>query len=434
MKNLNFLTAILVLSFLCQTMNLIAQKSHHYKEGYILTLEGDTLYGFVQYLDWAVNPEVIAFKEGLNDEARFISVQDVAGFFVADELYLSYLVEYDSSSVQESRMSRNSGFELKKEKVFLYVLAQTENLSLLSYKDARLREHFFILPEDGQIQWLKHKKYKKTEGGVEMITEIRAFQGQLSYYMSACPALNTKISKAAYHRRSLLPLFNEYSKCMGESLTAFSNKESFTIHAGLTGGFNLTKAQFRDQTTNNEFYHLSGPNFRASTSASVGAFIEFSVPRTLGKWSLYNDIMLNSYAGKGSSEWRGASSGHYMTSDVDFSFSYIALSNLARYHIPMGNSDFRFFMNVGINNGLMISHTNELQETEYLFSATPVTRNEPAIGDLKKHEMSWIAGAGACYKRLQCEMRYQRGNGASGYMIMNSVTQRTYVLLAYRIL
>lgn len=144
--------------------------------------------------------------------------------------------------------------------------------------------------------------------------------------------------------------------------------------------------------------------------------------------------MLNSYAGKGSSRWEGSSAGHYMTSEVNFSFTYVGMSNLLRYHIDMGKSDMQIFLNAGINNGIMISQSNELQETEYFFSATPVTRNEEAIGDLSKHELSWIAGGGARFKRLSCELRYQRGNGASGYMIMNSVTQRSQVLLSYRIL
>lgn len=256
MNNLNYIAAILLSAILLKPCVSMAQKPDRYKEGYLLTTEGDTLHGYIQYLDWAINPEVIAFKKQLTDEARFVSVQDAKGFFVADELYLSYSVEYDSSSIQESRMGRNSAFELKKEQVFLYVLVQTENLSLLTYKDARLREHFFILPENGDIQWLKHKKYKKTEGGAEMITEVRAYQGQLAYYMSGCPQLSSKISGAAYHRRILLPLFNEYSKCMGKSITSYSNKEAFIVSAGLSAGIVSTKATFRDQTVNNEFYHL----------------------------------------------------------------------------------------------------------------------------------------------------------------------------------
>ncbi|MGZ3814058.1 MAG: hypothetical protein ACXVJN_20060, partial [Mucilaginibacter sp.] len=54
------------LSVLFFLLPLISVAQSNYKPGYVVTLKGDTIHGFINYREWNKNPRQIAFKNDIN--------------------------------------------------------------------------------------------------------------------------------------------------------------------------------------------------------------------------------------------------------------------------------------------------------------------------------------------------------------------------------
>ncbi len=76
----------------------------NYLPGYIITLKGDTLHGFIDYRNWDRNPDKISFKEKLSDNKLIYSSLIIKGFGVLDEIYESAIVETEISSDQTNNL------------------------------------------------------------------------------------------------------------------------------------------------------------------------------------------------------------------------------------------------------------------------------------------------------------------------------------------
>ncbi len=67
---------------------LLSIAQSNYKSGYVVTLKGDTLHGFIDYKEWGRNPKTINFKSTQNDKIRQLGLTDINHFEL--EGYVSY--------------------------------------------------------------------------------------------------------------------------------------------------------------------------------------------------------------------------------------------------------------------------------------------------------------------------------------------------------
>ncbi len=71
----------------------------NFQPGFIVEEEGDTIQGFIEYHDWIINPEKINFKKSLAEPPVLLKPGDIDKFFVNDKLYISAIVEFETSPV-----------------------------------------------------------------------------------------------------------------------------------------------------------------------------------------------------------------------------------------------------------------------------------------------------------------------------------------------
>jgi len=116
----------------------------NYKPGYVVTVKGDTLKGFINHKGWDLNPRAIKFKKTLKDEAIKLSVGDIVSFSVGKVArYQRYIGPISMDNVSEDHMIQFRDTSYRVDTVFLEVLQKGKNIALYAYSDA-IKSRFFI--------------------------------------------------------------------------------------------------------------------------------------------------------------------------------------------------------------------------------------------------------------------------------------------------
>lgn len=239
----HFYKSLLVLLLL----PLFSLAQSNYKPGYIITLKGDTVRGFVNYREWNANPNSIEFKAAnavngkkyLPAEIRFFSID-------GQESYRQYTgpVSMDYTDVGHMSNSRDTSF--RTETVFLKVLQKGSKLALYSFADD-IKLRFFIaeLPGYTPIE-LEYKLYfnydaaaanGQKEATVNENTYMRQLFALANKYQGLSDDTQWQIEHAGYNKDDLLKIvskINHISKTDYEkSNTVKGPKSNFFIGAAV---------------------------------------------------------------------------------------------------------------------------------------------------------------------------------------------------------
>jgi hypothetical protein len=413
-------------------VNIFGLQHQDHQEGYIINTQSDTLRGTIEYLNWNANPEFINFQAHNSPNVSTLRPGDILGFSVLNEVYLSRQVEYDSSTRVMKNLSIHGDFEMKEEHVFLRVLSYRPDVSLLMLKGRQDRTNFFVETREGTL-WLKYKKYSNQSTSTAYVSEKTVYRGQLLSLLASCDNLENKIRNLRYEQKSMLKVFDSYYQCTGSEHLLFKDADKTVFEVGLTGGLTNTQVTFGTSSLNMEiFYHLAGQSFAVSRTPSFGAFVNIRIPRTRYRWSIYNEVLINSYQLSGESEYR-LSGIHQLAAKVDMALTYATMTNMVRYYQPVGSGKMQIFANLGLANGLVIQESNQMTETEYIISQEPRISEKNAMDDPRNYEQSLVGGIGMGAGRLHIELRHQRSAGISQIMALSSKTRRNHILLAYRL-
>src|SRR5579872_1673692 len=116
----------------------------NYKPGYVVTVKGDTLRGFINYRGWDLTPRVISFKNSLKENAVKFSARDIVYFSVGKVArYQRYIGLISMDNVSEDHMIEFRDTSYRVDTVFLEVLQKGKNIALYSYSDA-IKSRFFV--------------------------------------------------------------------------------------------------------------------------------------------------------------------------------------------------------------------------------------------------------------------------------------------------
>jgi hypothetical protein len=123
---------------------LFTTAQSNYKPGYVITLNSDTIRGFIDLREWFGNPKVIRFKRSVSESAVNYTIQHIRAFEVAGlESYVRYIGPISIDNTNINRLSDYRDTSFKSDTVFLKVLQKGPNISLFSYTDY-LKTRFFI--------------------------------------------------------------------------------------------------------------------------------------------------------------------------------------------------------------------------------------------------------------------------------------------------
>lgn len=122
---------------------LFSNAQSNYKPGYVVTLKGDTLKGFIDYREWDANPGSIDFKRSPEETGVNKFTPENASYFSITNLesYRRYEGPISTDPVADVNLNRDTSFRMGT--VFLKVIEKGDKLALYSYKDD-IKQRFFI--------------------------------------------------------------------------------------------------------------------------------------------------------------------------------------------------------------------------------------------------------------------------------------------------
>lgn len=383
--------------------------------GSIVTLKGDTLFGNVDYQSWVSNPATIRFKSDKDEKVLSYGPKELLSFKVNADVYVAAEVRLETSSVRMDELQDGVELHFIKDTVFLQSLFQGTK-SLYLYKGIKGKNQFFI-KEDTTYELLLYKKYVAYDLSMRNVRELKKYVGQLILYLSDCPSLFNQINQTSYKQTSLVNLFNKYFEKNNQQIDYHKKKETFAVSFGVVGGVAQNTLKFNSLI----FAELAYTNYKPTYSINPGLFIEFSHPRSLGKWSSYNELL---YA---PTHYEGFYEDNLYRVYTEFRFNYLKMTNMIRYQLPL--KTIHLFVNCGLSNGYFFGEKNEKRSESKIYDDRIYF--EKAIDETKKFEQGLVFGVGLKEKRLSIECRHEFGNGMSSYYGLNSSTGSSKLLVSY---
>lgn len=204
---------------------VFAAAQSNYKAGYVVTVKGDTLRGFINYKGWDLTPRAISFKNSLKENAVKFSAHDIVYFSIGKVArYQRYIGLISMDNVSEDHMIEFRDTSYKADTVFLEVLQKGKNIALYSYSDA-IKSRFFVgeNPDYAPVELvyrlyydLDHADFETEKGRtVNENTYMKQLFALAVKYNADSPALMRELSYNGYkdyYLVQVVKMINEGSK------------------------------------------------------------------------------------------------------------------------------------------------------------------------------------------------------------------------------
>jgi len=410
-NNIEKILLLIILMFICRS----AYCQENYLSGYVISLNGDTLNGFIDYRNLEKTPNKISFKANLNNNKSEYTPLDIKGFSVVDEIYESAIIKTELTNGLETNAALNIGMDT----TFLQtMIAGTK--SLYYYKNDFGNELFYI-KTDKTYELLVYKKYLSNQEGTNTIVQNKKYIGQLFLYLRECSDIESKLKETKYTKQSLEELFQHYYRCTQSSIKFQKKTEKISSQFGLLAGISVSNFKF-----GNRYF----PNTKIDVSLNFagGLFLDLVLPRNKRKWSIYNELKYISFNENG--QYTVSESAEvFEITHMKNTYSYLTLINALRYKYLF--QKFFIYFNIGFVNAFETSEsTDRIIESTY---HTIKNVEEIKTSEIQNfYQQGNIFGLGSEYKKYSFEVRCENLNGFLSLPILFSCPNRFYFLMGYR--
>ena len=191
-----------------------------YRQGFVVTLNNDTLSGFLSYKENSSRYLICSYRKELNSETKEFGPLDISGYgFKNDHYYVSRQVMIDS-------VYGNYFMEL-------LVLGKA---SLL-----RVNSKFFLEDSEGKLFELTTvtSEVINDKGRFQHTREL--FKGILAWKFSDCPKVTSKIKSLTLDQRPLTDIFEFYNSCFALPQQSLKRLKPWSeFHIGFSGGLHAS--------------------------------------------------------------------------------------------------------------------------------------------------------------------------------------------------
>lgn len=363
--------------FACTTA-VIAQAD--YRKGYVVKLNGDTLFGFVNFQKEAVNNSTCNFKrfdiaipvnyspEKLKAYGVFGGKQYLSANIHGKQVFIEYLVKGKISLLYLNRGG---------EHFYIY----SENSKLVELKAGKTLD-----PNDNQV----YDRYK------DFLSE-KLKPGDYS----------ALIQNSRLDIRSLVGIIKSYNEQLnyafvvperpkGKSmLKDYNLLGTNKIHLGIMGGASFYK--FSPVLKSSKFFYMTNADFGWDTSPIGGIFLKWNVSRVRPQWSFQTNLMYNEVSLYGYSEHlHPLNSNLKLYDDVFFDYKELKIQFLVNYSLLRSN--FNILPHIGIGTSKRFNPTFFRFYEELNTTTNIVKSSEFRDVKIKSTEYAAIGGITLEYK------------------------------------
>lgn len=414
-----YLSLFLVITFTMLSAKIIAQSN--YQEGYIISFDNDTSYGYIDYRQWDKNPVEIKFQSDSLAEPVKYTPMEIKAFTVGGDHYLGGIFEIDKCPYLIEDLTTENKAKSDVDTVFLTILVDG-TLSLFYMKDENAKEHFFISNNDSGISELIYRRYlliDENHSGIESrtnVAEYNLYKGMLIHYTKEVPGFINKINATPLKLTALTKLVDEYNKksgCASEYCRVNKFKTKWIKSFHVISGISYSYYDLNKLAGDNENVVQSDPN-PGFVWFTTGIGLNIMPPRKLQRFALYYEILYHAhkYSYNYQVEER-QNLNHFYHYELDA--HYLKFSFLPRYQPRF--KKVRPYINAGITTSIPVwGYYKGYKETHFW---DQVTREEyqgfvPQVG--------LDAGIGLYYKKFNFDVRF---SPFSGY--------RLFLMISYRL-
>lgn len=257
-----------ILFTFCLIYSVLVSAQKNLKPGYIIELNGDTVFCEIDYRDWELNPDKITIR--LKGAEVSKDTSNINGFGILGRAaFEKRLVTVHLNPISGNQLPKKYSEEVQRRQAFLYIIEQGEyNLYELDLKD---RFYFYLAPPNGEIQELIYR-VKQTDS---QIFEDQQFKSTLMQYLAEkglATAYQNKIEQINYTNTDLVKIV----KLLNNSQQKIKSKigpPTGKIKVGLfMGGVLNQYSSFNGY--NDNINHLN-----SNLSVNGGANFTYSFPR-----------------------------------------------------------------------------------------------------------------------------------------------------------
>jgi len=216
----------------------------NYKQGYVITNNGETINGFINYREWYSNPNNISFKKTLNDKAQTYHPTDLGYFEISGfEAYQSAMVAISLGKTNIQTIKDEIDTSSKTDQVFLKIIKKGTNVSLLSYTDA-LKTRFYVTDNKtgAAPQELKYQPYLDKDSPA--LKKKNIYYAQLialanKYHADDATKIIDRIVVLNYNEDELLRIINIINNDDTTAPIKKNGTRTYNLYAGI--GLNASR-------------------------------------------------------------------------------------------------------------------------------------------------------------------------------------------------
>jgi len=322
------LPLLLLINTICGCATVFAQD---FRDGYVVTLDRDTIYGQVNYSTQSKHYKVCEFKNGSNRQ-DYQPNQLMAYGFIADRRYLAGI----------------------RDDHFVEVLVQGP---LNLYK---LKEVFMVDKNSEVIELDPPVKELVTAEGERGYREDKQWLHTLAYTISDCDkSWENKLKSLKYSEKDLTSLVTQYNICKGgRTIVSKDSKKWYQINLGLAAG--MMDSQLRPENYDDYNESVGIKDSYQSMNPFVGLIFELTSPRVSNRISFQLETQLFSAGFSQSTEIPFTQYEEFHEANLELTALSFPFS--IAYAIPINRNELS--LNLGGNFDHLLKY--ESQRTVYL--------------------------------------------------------------------
>lgn len=367
-----------------------------YRSGFVITQNGDTLSGLVNYREKAKAFRSCDFKISAEQTETTYTPDQIKGYgFVDDKFFQSREVSIKDQPVQT---------------VFIEVLVRG-TLTLYKFEDV-----YFVEKGDEGLQQLINETKELYVDGKRVLKSTNDYVRTLNMLVFDCEKLRGKVENVTLGEKRLTNLVEDYNQCKGTSSTTFKAKKPWIKAAiGITGGLEVSNINFERYLGG---YKYLQSDFEVSRSPVMGVSFDLFYPRLHERISLHGDLLYTSAAYDGFSQYSPHSN------STESNFVTIELQQVKfpiglRYTFPARK--LTPYITAAMSNVFHLS--TETKWVQVVESGSYVNRYEFEFFKIRNRQFGFSGGLGiskSISSKLDTymELRYEQTNGIVPFSMM----------------
>lgn len=330
----------ILIAILLTTVSVGSFAQELFQEGYFIDNDGNKVQCLIKNEDWIDNPSELQYRLTENDPPLSVGINDINEFKVGGTRYLRAVVEIDHSSDKSRYLSNRKELLTTLDTVFLNFLVEGE-ADLFVFRDSEV-QRFFLRMKDEEIQPLKYKKYKTTDG----VMTNTAYRRQLMRNILCGDITVERLSRIRYTNNELIKIISEFNNCVESENILYENqslkktKISFIVRPG------LRLASFNVGSNINSLKNVS--DYNDQNSFQFGLQMKFDIPSRNNKWAITFEPTYQQYSSTGELKFGN-------TADQSTEIQYTSIE------VPIG---LRYYVNFSKKSRIFLS--------PYLIIDTPI--------------------------------------------------------------